>query len=414
MPFFPKSKEELVSSMLNKLDENTNITQMTPGGKARFFIETTSEEQASQQALFDANLLQPYIQFANSKFLDFFGDMLNLPRIEATHANAADDNFMFYVDTGNFGDLNNGSSFTIPAGSIVTTVPYQGEIVTPGLETQPVIIYTTTEDLICFPDSSFAYVQIRANLEGKNSSIPRNVLNKHSIGGYLQSESGRLKCTNRFAIDNGDERESPTSYRYRLLQVFKAKGQSIKASLRLAALSVPGVSDVLIVNYEQGPASYSIYLKGLTPTVSPQLIETVSEAISIVSAEGVRPFVLPPRITGMEFIVAVNWHPRTSEEQKRIEYASMRDAMENFLNGLDIGQAVELIDLIDVLTKASPNALSIGRAKPNSFEDTYLYRSSANGDGSVRSILVGDAVEPLYNERIILETTTNYRGIQFV
>lgn len=414
MPFFPKSKQDLVSSMLNKLDENTNITQMTPGGKARFFVETASTEQAAQQALFDANLLQPYIQYANGKFLDFFGDMLSLPRIEATHASTSDENFMFYVQTGNFGDLNNGSSFSIPAGSIVTTTPFQGQIVTPGLESQPVISYTTTAEVVCLPDSSFVYAPTRASQEGKSSSVPRNVLNNHSIGGYLLSNNGSLKCTNRFAIDNGDERESDTSYRYRLVRVFRSREQAVRSSIRLAALSVPGVSDVLMINYEQGPATYSVYLKGLTPTVSPDLLETVSAEIALVSSEGVRPFVLAPRNTGMDFVAVVNWHPKVSAEEKTLEYATMRNAVEDFLNSLDIGQPVDLIDIIDVMTKSAPHAISLGRAKPNSFEEVYLYRASPDGNGSVRSRLLNDTVSPLYNERVILETSTSYRGIQFI
>lgn len=414
MPFFPKSKQDLVSTMLNKLDENTNITQMTPGGKARFFLESTSTEQAAQQALFDANLLQPYIQYSNGKFLDFFGDMLNLARIEATHAEASDNNFMFYVQSGNFGDLNNGNSFPIPAGTIVTTKPFQGQTVTPGLETQPVISYTTTEEVVCLPDSSFVYVSIRANQEGKTSSVPRNILNQNSVAGYALNESSSLKCTNRYAIDNGDERESDTSYRYRLLRVFRSREQAVRSSIRLAALSVPGVSDVVMVNFEQGPATYSIYLKGLTPTVSPDLLETVSSQVALVSSEGIRPFVLAPRVTGMEFVAAVNWHPKVTPEEKRLEYAAMRNAMEDFLNSLDIGEAVDLIDLVDVMVKAAPHALSLGRSTPNAFEETYLYRAAPDGNGSVRSLLVGGTVSPLYNERVILETSTNYRGIQFV
>ena len=414
MPFFPKSKQDLVSSMLNKLDENTNITQMTPGGKARFFIETDATEQASQQALFDANLLQPYIQYSDGKFLDFFGDMLNLPRIEATHADATDENFMFYVESGNFGDINNGESFPIPAGTTVSTTPFQGKIVTPGLESQPVISYTTTEEVICTADSSFVYVSIRANQEGKLSSVPRNVLNKHSIGGYLLSDNGALKCTNRFAIDNGDERESDTSYRYRLMRLFRSKEQAIRSAIRLAALSVPGVSDILMVNYEQGPATYSIYLKGLTPTVSPNLLETVSAQVALVSSEGVRPFVLASRIIGMEFVCSVNWHPKTSNDQKTLEYTMMRNAMEDFLNSLDIGEPVDLVDLIDVMTTSAPHALSLGKSKSNSFEEVFLYRTAPDGNGSVRSRLLSDSVIPIYNERIILETSTNYRGIQFI
>lgn len=414
MPFFPKTQEELVANGLNALDQNTNITQLSPGGKARFFIETTSTEHASQQALFDLNLLQPYIQYSENKFLDFFGDMLNLPRIEATYAESDDDNFMFYVSSGTFGDINNGASFTIPAGTTVSTVQYQGTIVTPGLEQQPTVNYKTLEEVTCFPDETFVYVSIRADLEGKTSSVPKNVLNKHDFNTFLLGDTNILKCTNKFAIDNGDERERDPSYRYRLLQVFKSKEQAVRAALRLAALSVPGVSDVKMVNFEQGPGTYSIYLKGLTPTVSPQLIETVSSVVALVSAEGIRPFILAPNIIGMEFVIGINWKAKTNPEQITTEYNNIRNSLERYLDSRDIGETVEMDELVDIVLDAGPSILSIGKLMPNKFEEVLINRSAPDGNGSVRSRLFGQAVVPLYNERIILETSNNYRGIQFV
>lgn len=94
MALFSTDKQALVSSHLRKLTENTNITQLTPGGKARFFIETSDEELTNLHGLFNENRLQIYIQYSDGKFLDFFGDMFNEPRLEATHAITQSDNFM--------------------------------------------------------------------------------------------------------------------------------------------------------------------------------------------------------------------------------------------------------------------------------------------------------------------------------
>lgn len=414
MPFFQKTKDEIVTNGLNALDTNTNITQMTPGGKARFFMESTGIEQSNQSALFDANILQPYIQFAENKFLDFFGDMLDLPRLEATHAESTDDNFIFYVDTGTFGDLNNNNNFTIPAGTIIQTTAYDGEIFTPGLSTQQVVTYTTLEPAVCESDSSFVSVSIRSNQEGKASSVSRDTLKTHNFTNYILSSTGLLKCTNRYAIDNGDERESNPSYRYRLLQVFRSRNQAIRASIRLAALSVPGVSDVLMINNEQGPGTYSLYIKGLTPTVSPSLLETVSAQVALVSAEGIRSYVLAPNTVGMEFVAALYWNPKVTAEQQSREYKEMRKQLESYMNGLDIGESVELVELIEVLLNAAPNVFSIGQNKRNEFEEVYINRPAPDGNGSARSIMFGKIIEPLYNERIVLQTSNNYRGIQFI
>ncbi len=414
MPFFPREERDIISDSLQQMSDQTNITQLTPGGKARFFLATVAKEQSKQMATFDQNLLQPYIRYSSGKFLDFFGDMLNLPRVQASHAESGANNFMFYVQSGKFSDINAGSPFTIPSGTSVYTKPFEGEIVTPGLETQPTIMYSTIESVVCNPDQSYAYVEIRANVEGDESSVPRNVINKHNFGSYRFATNNLLSCTNKFAIDNGDNRESDEAYRYRLLNIFKARAQAVEAAIRIAALGVPGVSDVVLVNAEQGPGSFALYIKGITPTVSPSLIYSVSSAIQQVVAYGIRPFVSAPVSIGVELIAAVNWSPRATKEEIASGYTSMRNAVERTINDLDIGESLDLALLIDVMLASAPKANRIGRITPNTFEETYIYRQSPTNDGIVRNLAIGSIIEPLYNQRIILETSTRYRGIQFI
>ena len=413
MPFFPREETDIISESLQRMNEQTNITQLSPGGKARFFLSTTAREQAKQQDLFDLNLLQPYIKYSEGKFLDFFGDMLQLPRIEASHADARDNNFMFYVKSGKFGDINAGSGFTIPAGAVAFTKPFDGEMVTPGLDAQPVISYTTTSQAICSPDRSYAYVSLRAGTEGAESSVPRNVLNEHDFTAYQLATRKLLKCTNRFAIDNGVNRETDTSYRFRLGNIFTARNQAIEASIRLAALSVAGVVDVTVVNAEQGPGTYALFILGLTPTTSPALVLAVTQSVEQVTSLGIRPFVSGPAPLGVELVATVNWSARATKEDIASGYAAMRDAAESHINTLGIGDPLVLKDLIDIMLDAAPIANRIGKLVSNAFEEVYVYRRSPIGDEATRNFNLGEMVAPLYNQRVILETATRYRGIQF-
>jgi uncharacterized phage protein gp47/JayE len=413
MPFFPRTENEIIKDSLERMSSNTNLTQLSPGGKVRFLISTTAREQAGQQALFDANLLQPYIKYSEGKFLDFFGDMLNLPRVEASHAESTGENFMFYVSSGNFGDINNGSSFVIPSGTVVHTVPFEGEILTPGIELQPTISYSLTSDVTCLPGESFVYAPIRANIEGEESTVPRNVLTAHEFTNYLGGTG--LLCTNRYSIDNGTVRETDDAYKYRLQNIFRARSMGVLASIRLAALSVPGVSDIVEVNCEQGPGTYGIYVQSTAPTPSPQLIEEVSQAVALVSTYGVRPFVSAPQTLGLELVAAVQWSPRATTADIAQGYANMRNSIEDRLNITEIGEAVDFAALVDLILSSSNYALRMGRNKPNKFEETYVYKADpSNTSVSIRSILIGDSVTPLYNERVLLETGSRYRGIHFI
>jgi uncharacterized phage protein gp47/JayE len=413
MPFFPKTKEEIIKKSLGQLRNKTNLTQLSPGGKARFFLETTATEQAQQQQLFDSNLVQPFIKYADGKFLDFFGDMLNLPRVEAFHAEDTGSNFFFYVDSGTFGDVNSGSPFTIPAGTRVTTPSLTEDIITPGISTQQVIEYSTTQDVICEAANSFAYCSIRANIEGAASAVPRNVLTSHQFGGYALASKKGLKCSNKYSVDNGVNRESDRSYRYRLQNIFGARSLATRTAIRLAALSVPGVNDVFMVNNEQGPGTFALYIDSTTPTTSPNLIARVSEAIAPVVSEGIRAFVSGVRILGAEFIIAIHWSPKAKETDIAEAYRTIRENIEDIMNYNGRG---ETVDLQAILGSVSSHRLvySVGLSKPNHFEKVFVYKPGPDGTGVTRNVHTGNVIEPLYNEKVILETGTRYRGIQFI
>jgi uncharacterized phage protein gp47/JayE len=416
MTFFKYDKQEVAARCLQRLSTYTNINQLAPGAKARFFVDNFTEEFGDLHTLFDTNLLQAFIQYADGKFLDFFGDMFARPRYEASHAESytSDQNFMFYVATGTFGDINGGADFVISAGQVISTELFEGTAITPGIATQPSIEYIVTESIQCPANRSFAYGNIRARIEGAGAVVPRNVLTRHTFAGYSQAAKGLLKCINRHAISNGLDRETDEGYRYRLLNAFESSYMAVRIAIRIAALAVPGVSDVLEVNYEQGPGSYALYVESTTPTTSPAILREVSAAVDEVGSYGIRPYVVAPKPLGVELVVAVNWSPRATERNKSDGYIAMRDAVEDELNSLRIGEELDLVSIIQTMLKAAPQALSIGRNIINRLEEVFLYRVAPDGISVLRSGFIGDTVTPLYNEQIILETGSRYRGIQFL
>jgi len=420
MPFFSRSYDDMVADGLQHLKQYSNITQLVPGAKARLLLDAVYKEQANQYTLFDENLANAYIRWAEGRFLDFFGDMLNIPRYNATNATADTDgnNFCFYVDSGTFGDINSGLDFIVSSGSVISTADIELETPTYGYvyseDQQTKIEFDLLTDVICSADQSLAYGNIRARVEGSVSDVPRSVLTVHNFSNYALSSQSLLKCTNRYAISNGRERESDEAYRYRLMNAFKARERGNKLAVRLAALSVPGVANIKEVNYEQGPGTFSLYVRSLTSTTSPGMLAQVQAVVEQVNAFGTKPFVLAPQPLGLEFEIAVNWKSDTTSTQQSAGYALIRQVIENSLNAMEIGASLSLTDLASLVARCSSKILTIGVARPGYFEEVYAYRSAANDSGVRRSLVVGDIVEPLYNERIMLETSTRYRGIKFL
>jgi uncharacterized phage protein gp47/JayE len=420
MPFFKKDYADMVTRGLQVLRDKSGITQLSPGAKARMILDAVYQEEYNQHTLFDSNLMQAFLRYCEDKFLDFFGDMLNILRFEATTAISTTEhnNFMFYVDSGTFGDINSGVDFIIPSGRTVSTIEFPVETPTyaeaQGIDRQTIIQYDTTTDTICRADSSFVYADIRARVEGRNSNVPRSVLRRHNFTSYTLSSNELLKCTNKYAISSGRPRESDDAYRYRLMNSRKARERANKIAIRLAALSVPGVADVSHVNYEQGPGTASIYILSFVPTTSPTLVDQVQVAIDQVAANGTRQYALAPQPLGLEFVISVNWRSGTTETAKGNTYASIRNTIERTLNGLTIGQELDLVDLAAIVSRSTNNILTIGLQRPGYFEEVYVYRNSPDGAGVRKSLYSGDYIKPLYNERIMLETSTRYRGVQFL
>jgi hypothetical protein len=253
-----------------------------------------------------------------------------------------------------------------------------------------------------------------AIFEGSDSNVPRNVLNKHSFTSYTFSSNNSLKCTNKFSIATGRDRESDESYRFRLSNIFQAREIGHATSIRLSALSVPGVTNIKNVNTEQGPGTFSIYVQSSTPTTSPSLLGQVSLAIQSVSPAGVKAFVLAPEPLGLEFIATITFSANATKQDISQAYIDMRDAAEDFISNLNIGDSLLIRDLIDTMIFSNRYVLSIGDEKPNSFDNIYMYRVSSFSPVPDRSEFFGTEVVPLYNERIILETNTRHRGIKFI
>ena len=412
--FFKRTEEEIVNDVLEELTTSTNITQLAPGAVARTLLEIVSREQGRQHDTFDTNMLQTFIRFCDDKFLDIFGDMLNLPRVPSQKSLDATDNFMFYVSTGTFGDINGSSDIVIPAGTIVSTVPYEGEIITPGLEQQPIIEYYVVEETTCQAGSAFQYAPIVAQFEGTDSNIPRNVLNQHNYTGYSLAGDNLLLCTNKFSIANGTDRESDQAYRFRLGNIFKARQVGHEASIRLAALAVPGVNFLKYVNNEQGPGTYSLYVQSQAPTTSSNLLDQVAASTKTVTAGGNKGYILAPEPLGVEFVATVTFVSRATQQNISEAYVDIRNAVEEYISDLNIGDSLRMRDVIDVMASASQYISSVGSDKPNAFDQVYLYRINSFSTTANRSLFIGNEITPLYNERIILETSSRHRGIKFI
>lgn len=224
-----------------------------------------------------------------------------------------------YLTVDSFGDA---TTLTIPQGTTVTT--YDGTIT-----------YTTVEDAN-IGSSGDSYVGIVAVNSGPLSNVETNNLVGHKLNEIpeLRKIARFIKCSNRFPIQTGKNALSDEEFRYRIA-TSRSAIRSNEISIRRAALSIPGVRDILFEKNKFGAGTANIIVDGVSPLLSTGLINAVKEKIQQEIAYGDIIYVSAPEYVGIELDFGIVTEP-TSEFGDRLRQQA-RSTTIQYINDLPIG-----------------------------------------------------------------------------
>jgi len=392
MPVFALSEERILGEILYDVVNNTNITRTSPGSKTRAFAQAFSKKLGKLWSQFDQNYVQAFLNGAEGRYLSYIGAMMGVPQLGEIPASATSSQkvVQFYVDTGYFGDINGGSSILIPAGQIISTG-------TSGTGLQ----FRVTNATYLLLDSREAYVSVEAIRTGTTSNIGANQLRYHDFTDYVDSFNDSLKVRNVSEISSGRGIESAANYRYRIANQVVSSEQANLIAVRLAALVVPGISDVIIIPYFKGIGSFDVLVKASTPTVSDSLIAMVSEAVSKVAAQGIVTNVRGPIETGMSLIGTLTFKRAISTTDKNNIINAVTQNVIDYINNLDISEDFIVNEGVERVMSTSDEIKNIGVAN-QPFDKIYLHKPSTLEDNKVREILLGD-YDPDEDEKLLVE-----------
>ena len=293
MPIFAESKKEIFADVLNDVLSNTNITETSPGSKARSIIESVTNKLGDVWSKFDANMAHAFLDGAEGRYLDYFGDMMGLTRgnESAARVSASDKLIKFYRDPNDLtGDI------PIPAGTIISTLPDGAGIV-----------YITTAAGTLANQNDSIYITARSRQVGAKVNVGKNTLTYHNVSLPLGITSS-LQVTNEGSITSGTGIESDDNFRFRISKQIRSNEAGNYTAIRMAALGVPGVADVQILPFFRGVGTFDLLVKSTSPSVSQNLITNVRESLYFAVAQGVSFNVRRPKETGvtMELTVVLN------------------------------------------------------------------------------------------------------------
>lgn len=389
---FEKTFEQILAQSISDLSSNTNLNAISPGSKARSILEIASRKLNETYRSFDINLARAFVSGASGLYLDYIGDLFGISRLGTAAANASTDlkSVRFYVTSGTFGNINNAANISIPGGTLISSTSN-------GTGISYRLISTTVLPL----GSSSVYVAVEAINPGTPSNIGPGLLTSHNFTNYTDLVNGTLKVINDQGIFSGRDIENDTNYRFRITKAVTTAESANQIAIQLAALSIPGVSEVVFFKYARGIGTFDIIIKATTPNVSDSLLAAVQSAIEDVTAAGVVGLARKPVETGISFSISMRYKSGVLDSDRIAIESKVRAALINYVNSLDIGEEFIINEAVTKVLSTDERIKDIGiPSRP--FDDISIYVPSKLQDNKVRSTLIKNYSAAEF-ERVIIE-----------
>jgi uncharacterized phage protein gp47/JayE len=345
--FYTKTKQELMKESRDYLVEHTDLRNFNPGSVIRSILESINGHLAEQYEIMSLNLLQTYVTTAVGDALDEIGALFGLVRGDAKRAvDTSHSNFRFYIDTltGYVAETLAAEQYTANQTAGITpvnvvaaafTIPNGTSVSAGG------IVYKTTEAALFSGSTTEVYVPVIANGYGESYNVPAYALKSYTLGDEFTIIRKYLYSENAQDISSGKFIESDDELRYRIVNAHLESAKANEIAVRIAALSVPGVTNVYLREYAAGIGTFAVNVIGDTPIPNAGLLLAVQQAIEGVKSFGIRAVTSYPDYKGFEGTFKLRFSATTSGAEKSLIMQQAQMAIELYINNL--GFAGELI-----------------------------------------------------------------------
>lgn len=314
---------EMVDNGLNYLSQNTDITYFGDGSIARSLVEATALEISRLQNFVTNNFNNSFLSTATGLSLDLFGEMLGIPRLTERKAiiDSEDKLVRFYVSSGTLNSALTSSGLAqgvIPEGTIVQT---QNEN----------IRFTVSSATLFGANSKQVFVPVVAEDFGEAYNLGANQLTRHNLN------VPSLQVTNDFPINTGSDLESDTEYRFRLSKALTTRFGSNETSIRIAALSQPGIADVRINEFARGAGTFDVLLIPRGNKVTEAVKANTLRAIEQVTSFGISARVKEPEYVRFKIIISLRFDRKTTESRRQVLRSQVESSVLTYMGTIPIG-----------------------------------------------------------------------------
>ena len=303
-----RSREEILNAALDFLLRNSEITQLAPGSTARALIEAGALEANKLYGVVNTAMRQVYVSSASGLFLDLLAETVGLRRRpqRAPYVSASDRNVKFYVNSGALGDYipkpGDATKALIPEGTTIQTADGG-------------VVFQVDADHEVPAGATEAFVTARATTVGADSAVGVGTLIVHDL------DSSSVLVTNLDPVTTTEEIESDDELRFRIQNAVSASETGSLTAIQIAALSVAGVSDIIIAPYTQGSGSFEVMVIPLGNRVPTVVLDEVRAAVARVVSFGTTFVVREPEYVPISIDIEVMIPSLASSEANLIKNA---------------------------------------------------------------------------------------------
>ena len=396
MPFLRREYSEIIDSALRQLTNETNITQLSPGAKARTLLEITSRQVSEQYQVFDANLAMAFLSSSRGEALDLIGELVGVQRLQPRSASTipGSETVVFFTEAGNFGAINGGNDITVFKGTRLFTSPSA-----PGADDG--ITYYISEETVLSASAKQQSVPVAAAQQGEIYNVGKDSLVNHEFTNYVMALDNTLLVRNQAAITTGRNIESDEDFKYRISRQVTASERANETAIRLAALSIPGVADIVSVPYIRGLGTYGVFIKSLDARVSDDLVNAVQVIIGLVQSYGNRGFALKPKEIGMEMDLTLTFRETVTSKDQADMSRAVVSVVYDYVNNLNIGEDFIINELVQRVMSVDDRIRNVGEAN-QPIDDLKAWRTSRTADNRVRYTLNNDYIAA-FDEKVLIE-----------
>ena len=217
-----------------------------------------------------------------------------------------------------------------------------------------------TADLqaVGFNTSPGSIAKLFMNIVNQNIANLYNTLTVNHLRAFVTTSDGDaldaigllLQC---FRLQD----ESDDNYRYRITQQCLVLATSNETAIRLTALTVDGVSDVVLKPYSMGAGSFTVIVLSDTDVTENIILDEVRTKLLTVHGYGIRYNVVSPTLTYVSIKQRLFLNDTLSDIEKQEIRYNVQLALIDYLSNLKIGENIMIDKITQIIMNVSPDII---------------------------------------------------------